>query len=322
MLRIASLLAGLLLIGAGAAQAQTWPARPIKLIVPNAAGTATDTMARLLANDLSKSLGQQMFVENVLGPSGMTGHQTAARSEPDGYTFLFTNTSGLAGNPVSFKKLPYDPTNDFTAVAMVCNLGPQMVSANKDAPFKTMAEFIAYAKANPGKLSYAVDATVGGAIFAGRLIVQRGGLEMPEVSYRGGAQMGPDVASGRVPVMISSIAMANPFLDSGQIRALAVTSSQRFPSMPDLPTTGEIVPGVVIDGWFVVVAPKGVPAAIVQRVNKEIGVFLAGADIQKRLIAIGLATAGAGTPESTAAFIAGQQERYRVFAKELNIEAQ
>ena len=126
-----------------------------------------------------------MFVENVLGPSGMTGHQTAARAEPDGYTFLFTNTSGLAGNPVSFKSLPYDPVKDFTAVAMVCNLGPQMVSTNKDAPFKTMAEFIAYAKANAGKLSYAVDATVGGAIFAGRLIVQRAGLEMPEVSYRG-----------------------------------------------------------------------------------------------------------------------------------------
>lgn len=320
MLRIIS--AAISVLWLAAAQAQTWPTRPIKLIVPNAAGTATDTMARLLANDLGKALGQGVYVENVLGPSGITGHQTAAKAEPDGYTFLFTNTSGLAGNPVTFKTLPYDPAKDFTAVAMVCSLGPQIVTANKDAPFKTMAEFIAYAKANPGKLSYAVDATVGGAIFAGRLIVQRAGIEMPEVSYRGGSQMGPDVASGRVPVMISSIAMVNPFLDGGQMRALGVTSGERFPGLPDVPSVNETVPGVIVDGWFAVVAPKGVPDAIVRRVNREIGTFLDGPDIQKRLIAIGLATSGAGTPESTAAFIALQQERWRMFAKELKFEAQ
>lgn len=323
MARISGILIGLAALGlATFTQAQTWPSRPIRLIVPNASGSATDTMARLLANDLSKALGQNVYVENVLGPSGITGHQTAAKAEPDGHTLLFTNTSGLAGNPVTFKTLPYDPVRDFTAVAMVCNLGPQMVSVNKDTPYKNMAELIAYGKANPGKLSYAVDATVGAAIFAGRLIAQRAKIEMAEVSYRGASQMALDAAAGRVPVMISSIAVANPFLETGQLRALAVTSESRFPGLPDLPSVSEVVPGVIVDGWFVVVAPKGVPDAVVRRVNKEIAVFLEGPDIQKRLIAIGLATAGAGTPESTGAFIARQQERWRVFAKELNIEPQ
>ena len=306
----------------GGALAQAWPSRPIKLIVPNSAGTATDIMARLLANEVGKALGQAMFVENVAGPQGLSGHQAAARAEPDGYTFLFTNTSGLAGNPVTFRQLPYDPAKDFIAVAMVCSLGPQMVTVNHETSFKTMGDLITQAKANPGALSYAVDATVGAAVIAGRMMTKRAGLDIAEVPYRSPAQMGPDVANGRVPIMISSIAVANPFMESGKLRPLAVTSASRFPGLPNVPAIGEFIPGVAVDGWFVVVAPKGVPDAIVRRVNREIGEFLKGDDIRKRLIAIGLATEGAGTPESTGQFIALQQERWRVMAKELNIEQQ
>ena len=307
----------------GAARAQpAWPSRPIKLIVPVSAGTATDIMARLLANEVGKALGQAMFVENIAGPQGITGHQTAARAEPDGHTFMFTNTSGLAGNPVSFKQLPYDPAKDFIPVAMVCDLGPQMISIHAEAPFKTLGDVIAEAKAKPGSLSYAVDATVGSAVIAARLLMKRAGLDIAEVPYRSPAAMVPDVANGRVPLMMSSIAVAAPFMESGKLRPLAVTSASRFPGLPQTPTIAEFVPGVEIDGWFVVVAPKGVPDAIVRRVNREIGEFLKGDDIRKRLLAIGLATSGAGTPESTGAFIAAQQERWRVMAKELNIEPQ
>lgn len=305
-----------------AAVSQTWPDRPIKLIVPTGPGAATDVMARLLSEDVGRRLGQTMFVENRAGASGLPAHQAAATAEPDGYTFLFTNTSGLAGNLVTFKKLPYDPTTDFTAVAMVVNLGPQMVSVASAVPVKTLSELIAYAKANPDKLSYGADATAGGAVFAGRLLNKRADLGMAEVAYRSASQMVQDAAAGTIPVLVSSIAVAAPFHQTGQLRAVAVMSSSRFPSMPDVQAVNETLPGVQVDGWFVIVAPKGTPAAIVERMNAAVGAYLKLPDLQKRLLDIGLATGGADTPERTAAFIRTQQEAWRAMAKELDVQPQ
>ncbi len=156
-------------LGSVPAAAQEWPSRPIKLIVPTGPGTATDIMARLIADGISRTLGQSAYVENVPGASGILAHETAARAAADGYTLLFTNTSGMAINLISFKQLPYDPTRDFTAVSLVCSLGPQMLSVNADLPPKTVAELIDYAKANRGKLSIAFDNTTGAAAFAAKL---------------------------------------------------------------------------------------------------------------------------------------------------------
>ena len=312
----------LLIAGAGAGVAQTWPERPVKLIVPTGPGAATDVMARLLAEDVGRRIGQAVVVENRAGASGIPAHQAAASAEPDGYTFLFTNTSGLAGNLVSFKKLPYDPTSDFAAVAMVTNLGPQMVSVNASVPARNLAELMAYARANPDKLSYAADATAGGAVFVGRLLNKRAGLGMAEVAYRSAAQMVQDVATGVVPVLVSSIAVAAPFRQTGHLRAIAVMSSTRFPSMPDVQAVNETLPGVQVDGWFVVVAPKATPDAIVLKMNGAIGEFLALPDIQRRLLDIGLATGGADTPEGTAGLIRQQQQVWRELARELDIQPQ
>src|SRR5262245_54471788 len=207
--RLASAVVWLLAL-ASAVQAQTWPDRPIKLIVPTGPGAATDVMARLMSEDVGRRVGKPMFVENRAGASGIPAHQAAATADPDGYTFLFTNTSGLAGNLVSFKKLPYDPTADFTAVAMVVNLGPQMVSVNQAVEAKNVPELMAWSKTNPGK-SYAADATAGGAVFAGRLLNKHARLGLAEVPYRSAAQMVQDAASGVVPVLVSSIAVARPF---------------------------------------------------------------------------------------------------------------
>src|SRR5215207_8030821 len=164
---VRAVLCAALLAAAGSAQAQGqaqgWPSRPIKLIVPTGPGAATDVMARLMAESVTRGLGQPVVVENLPGASGLVAHQTAARAPADGYTFLFSNTSGLAINPVSFKSIPYDPVRDFTPVATVVDFGPQILSVNADLPVKTVAELIAYAKANPGKLSYAVDVTAGAA---------------------------------------------------------------------------------------------------------------------------------------------------------------
>ena len=205
---------------------------------------------------------------------------------------------------------------------MVVDFGPQMLSVNAEVPVKTVAELIAYAKANPGKLSYAVDVTAGAAPFAARLLNKRANLGMVEVPYSSAAQMAQDVASGTIPVLISSMAAANAMVQAGKIRRLALSSTKRFPPLPDLPTIDETVPGVTMDGWFVVVAPAGVPADAVKRMNEAIGEFLKGEDINKRLAGFGLGTSGAGTPESTGEFIRREQDKWRALAQELNIEKQ
>ena len=310
------------------AEAQTapagsaWPTRPIRLIVPTGAGTATDIMARLVANGIGAGLGQPVVVENLPAASGLLAHQAAARATPDGYTLLFTATSGMSVNPISFKTLPYDPARDFVAVAMVCSLGPQMLSVNAGLPVKSVPELFAYARANRGKLSIGFDNTAGAAAFAAKLLNRRADLGLVEVPYRATAQMTQDAASGVVQVLMSSIAAARAMVDAGKLRRLAVTSPARFPGLPDLPAVGEFAPGVAVNGWFAVMAPAGTPAAVVARVNREIGEFLKGPDIQQRLYAFGLATEGAGTPETTAAFIRADQERWRKLAQELGVQPQ
>ena len=304
------------------ASAQTWPSRPIRLIVPTGPGAATDIMARLLADAVSRSLGQSLVVENMPGASGILAHQVVARAAPDGYTILFTNTSGMAINLISFKQLPYDPTRDFTAVAMVCSQGPQMLSVNAELPIRTLPELMAYARANRGKLSMAYDTTAGAAAYAAKLFNKRADLDLVEVSYRSAAQMIQDVASGVNQVMMSSVAAAQSMVDAGKVRRVAITSTTRFRGLPDLPAINETLPGVVVDGFFAVVAPAGTPPDIVARLNREIGEYLKGSEIQQRLISFGLATEGAGTPDSTAQFIREEQGHWRAVAKELNVQPQ
>jgi tripartite-type tricarboxylate transporter receptor subunit TctC len=279
-------------------------------------------MARLVADGVSRTLGQPMVVENMPGASGILAHQAAARAAPDGYTLLFTNTSGMAINLVSFKQLPYDPTRDFTAVALVCSLAPQMLSVNAELPVASVGELITYAKANPGKLSIAFDTTAGAAAFGAKLFNKRAGLGLVEVPYRSAAQMTQDVASGINPVMMSSPAAANAVVQAGKVRRLAVTSSKRFPALPDLPSLSETMPGLVMNGLFSIVAPTGTPAEVVARLNREIARYLEGADVQQRLLALGLATEGAGTPESAAQTIRREQELWRAVAQELGVEPQ
>jgi tripartite-type tricarboxylate transporter receptor subunit TctC len=302
--------------------AQTWPSRPFKLIVPTGPGAATDVMARMLADGVSRKLDQPMVVENMPCASGIVAHQTVARAAPDGYTFLFTNTSGLAINLISFKQLPYDPTKDFTAVATVCNQGPQMISVNAELPVTTLSDLIAYAKANRGKLSIAFDTTAGAAAFGAKLFNRRTDLGLVEVPYRSAAQMTQDVASGVNQVMISSVAAAQSVVDAGKVRRIAITSKTRFRGLPELPAVSETLPGIAVDGFFAIVAPAGTPADIVARLNREIAEYLKSPEVQQRLISFGLATEGAGTPAGTAQFIRNEQDHWRALAQELDVEPQ
>jgi tripartite-type tricarboxylate transporter receptor subunit TctC len=311
-----------IVLAAVPARAETWPSRPIKLIVPTGPGAATDVMARLIADDVSHAIGQSVFVENMPGAAGILAHETAARAAPDGYTLLFTNTSGMAINLISFKQLPYDPTRDFAAIALVCDPAPQMLSVNADLPVATAGELIAYAKANPGKLSIAFDNTAGAAAFAAKLFNKRAGLGLVEVPYRSSAQMMQDIASGLNQVMMSSVAAAAPVVQSGKVRQIAITSENRFPGLPDLPALHEAVPGVVMNGFFAIVAPAGTPTDVITRLNRAIGKYLESPDIQQRLLSLGLVTPKEGPPESAAATIRQEQEQWRAFGKELNIEPQ
>jgi tripartite-type tricarboxylate transporter receptor subunit TctC len=299
-----------------------WPTRPVKLVVPTGPGSATDVMARLLADGVSRSLGQPVIVENMPGASGIVAHQSVARATPDGYTLLFTNTSGMAINLISFKQLPYDPTRDFAPVAMVCSLGPQMLSVNADVPVATLAEFITYAKANRGKLSVAFDTTAGSAAFAAKLINRRAELGLVEVPYRSAAQMTQDVASGVNQVMVSSVAAANAMVQAGKIRRIAITSASRFPGLPDLPSVSEAVPDVDVNGWFAVVAPAATAPDVIAKLNREIGETLKRPDMGDRLLSLGLATEGAGTPDGAGRFIRQEQERWRALGNELGVEPQ
>jgi tripartite-type tricarboxylate transporter receptor subunit TctC len=321
-LMIRALLCCALFAPATTATAQSWPTRSVKLIVPTGPGSATDVMARLLANAISQALGQSIVVEDMPGASGIIAHQAVARAASDGYTLLFTNTSGLAINLISFKQLPYDPTHDFVAIALVCDPAPQMLSVNATLPVSTVGELIAYAKSNPTKVSIAFDNTAGAAAFAAKLFNKRAGLGLVEVPYRSSAQMVQDVASGVNQVMMSSIAAAAAVVQTGKVRQLAVTSDKRFPGLPDLPALQEIVPGVVMNGFFAVVAPAGTPTTVVSRLNLEIGKFLENPDIQNRLLSLGLVSAGKNTPENSAAIIRLEQEQWTAFGKELKVEPQ
>src|SRR6478752_2283400 len=273
------------LLAAAHAGEGTWPTRPIKLIVPTGPGAATDVMARMLSDGVSRSLRQSVVVENLPGASGILAHQAVARAASDGYTFLFTNTSGMAINLISFKQLPYDPTRDFAAVAMVCSQAPQMVSVNTELPVQSLTQLIAHAKAKRGKLSIAFDTTAGAAAFAAKLFNRRADLGLVEVPYRSAAQMTQDVASGVNQVMMSSIAAAQSVVDAGKVRRIAITSKTRFRGLPDLPAVSETLPGIAVDGFFAIVAP-------------------------------------AGTPAGTAQFIRNEQDHWRALAQELDVEPQ
>jgi len=185
---------------------------------------------------------------------------------------------------------------------------------------KSLPELIAYGKAQPGKLSYGVDATSGYGVVVGRLLNKRGGLGMVEVPYRATAQMLQETAAGTTQVMISSFGAVVGFANSGKVRRIAISSAQRFPGADDLPTIGETLPGFEIDGWLLIVAPTGTPGDIVARLNREIGRFLQNREIQQRLLALGLATTGIETPETTAEFIRQQQAQWRSLAQELDLQ--
>ena len=311
----------ILAVTAGLAQAETWPSRPIKFVVPFGPGIGIDVMARTVADRLSHRLGQPVIVENMPGAGNIIGAQAVARAAPDGYTFLFTGPSPVVTNIFLFKSLPYDPYKDFTPVAMISDRGPFVVSVNPaKVPVSTLPELIAYAKARPHELHYAID---GSAIFqsvVGQYFTKSAGIDVVEVGYRSTAQALQDTVAGFVEMCISSVAASASLAEQGKLRRIAITSRERFPGLEDLPTVGETLPGFRMEGYIPLLAPAGLPPDITQRMNREIDEVLKEPDVLKRFQMFGYATSGAGTPQQLDDHIRADRELWAKFAKDLSLQ--
>lgn len=265
-----SAVAGMLFIVADYAWSQGYPNRPIRLILPYAPGGGSDLTARIIAQHLTSSLGQQVLVDNRPGASGLLGHDLGAKAAPDGYTLLWCTIGPMAVNVSLYKKLPYDPLRDFEPITLTAD-SLQALVVHPSLPVRGVKDFIALAKAHPGKLTYGSSGNGGALHLAGELFNLMAGTTMVHVPYKGGAPAIVDLAGGHIEVMFATLVTSLPHMRSGKFRALAVTTAKRVPMVPDLPTIAEAgLPGYAASNWYGVVAPARTPQSIVTRLNHEI----------------------------------------------------
>ncbi len=297
------------------AWAQTYPTHSVRLIVGFPAGNASDILARLIAQSLSERLGQQFVVENRPGAGGNVGTEAVVRALPDGYTLLLVLSSN-ANNATLYPNLNFNFIRDIAPVASVVD-APYAMVVNPSVPAKTVPEFIAYAKANPGKLNMA-SAGIGGATHVfGALFMMLAGVNLLHVPYRG--NFVPDLLSGQVQVVFAPITHLIEYIRTGKLRALAVTSAKRSAALPEIPTIGEFVPGYEASGWYGIGAPKDTPAEIIDRLNNDINAALADPKMKARLAALG-AVPMAMTPAEFGKFIAGETEKWGKVIRAANIK--
>lgn len=294
-------LAGLLLAAAACAtaapvQAQSYPTRPVRMVVPYPPGGANDIIARLLSPVLTRELGQNVIVDNRGGGNTLIGSEIVATAAPNGYTLLVV-AAGHAINPALYKKLPYDTARDFVPVALFGD-GAYVFVAHPGAGVSTSSELIALAKAKPGQVSYASSSTGNLTHLAAELFNSMAGIRMLHVPYKGGNPAMADLLAGRVQVFFSTVAVARPHLQSGKIRGLGVTTPKRTPALPGVPTIAESgLPGYAVSGWYGLVAPKGTPKAAIERLHGAIQVALRQAEIRERLLGVGVEAAEVSSAE-------------------------
>jgi tripartite-type tricarboxylate transporter receptor subunit TctC len=295
-----------------AAQGQSaYPTKNIRIIVPSPTGGPSDLVARILGDKLSVSLGKPIVVENRSGASQIVGTAVVAKATPDGYTLLQA-AANMAINPITVPDLPYDTVKDFAPISMT-HLTPYVFIVSAQSPVKSLPELLKFIRANPGKITYGITGPGSPQQLATLLLAQMaGGLAgMTEVAYKGSSPAHPDVISNRISFMIDPLAAAAPHVKSGALRGLAVSTPQRNPSFPDIPTAAEAgVPGYDFSSWGGILAPAGTPRAIVQKLNAEIGVALSNPDLSKRFIEMGL-VAKHSTPDEFGKFVQAEMTRWR-----------
>jgi tripartite-type tricarboxylate transporter receptor subunit TctC len=302
---------------AGPAQAQNYPTRNITVVLPFAAGSGTDTTTRVIAAEVGKALGQSLVIENKPGANGMLAATHVARSAPDGYTLMVSTNTAHSANPSLMKQLSYDPIKDFTPIARTGNL-PFMLVVNPDVPAKTVQELTAYGKANPGKLTYASGSAA--PIVMGATYARRAGLDMLHVPYKSSPPALTDVIGGRVSMMFIDIPTGLPLVNSGKLRALAVTTKERSTLLPNLPSMVEAgVPDFDITSWQGWLGPANMPKDVVARLNAEVRKVIENPDTKKQLAERGM-DAFSGTPEEFAKFVDEQLVLWTRLIKDAGIE--
>ena len=311
-----------LALGASTAAAQAaYPAKPIRLVVPFATGGVTDTSGRLIAEQLSKRLGQQVIVDNKPGASGNIGTQMVATAEPDGYTLLLGFDGTLVINPHVFPKVGFDTAKDFAPIGKIGDAILILVS-HPGVPAKTLKDVIALSKTQSGGLSYGTSGTGGTPHIAGELLKQRTGANLTHIPYKGGGQAMIDVMGGSIPLVYTAVASAIQQVKSGKVHAVAVSSAQRAPSMPDVPTFIEGgVPDFDINSWVGLLAPAKTPRAIVDKLNTELNAVLNDPVVRERLNTLGI-TASPGGPEKFGRDMARDLSRYAAVVKAANIKVE
>jgi tripartite-type tricarboxylate transporter receptor subunit TctC len=318
-MRIRHLLAIAIAAVATGALAQPYPSKPVKLVAPSTPGDAPDVIARLVADKLSTALGQQVVVENRPGAGGVVGSDYVAKAAPDGYTLIMGNAGSHGINAAVYAKLPYDIQRDFAPVSQVA-VAPNVMVINPSLPASTVAEFIAYAKANPGKLSYASGGNGSSAHMSMELFKSMSGIDIQHVPYKGSSPALTDVVSGQVVAFIGNMPPTVPLIKAGKLRALAVTTKSRSALMPELPTIAEAgLPGFETVAWFGVLAPAGTPPEIVNRLSAEIAKIAKSPEIRERLVAMGAEPVGS-TPEEFKAVIDRDIAKWKPLAQKVNIK--
>lgn len=322
MKSILSAAATLMLLGALATPcgAQTYPNRPVRVIVPFAPGGGSDIFGRTMAVRLSESIGQQVLVENRPGGNTLIGAELAARAAPDGYTLFLSTNGTVAINPSLYKKLPYDAVKDFAPVSLI-GVGPNVLVVHPSLPVKSVKELIALAKAKPGELNYASGSTGSSPHIAGEMFKTMAGLDIARVNYKGSGPAVAAVVGGQVQFMFATTGAASPHMKSGRLRGLAVTTAEPSALAPGLPTVAAAIPGYEADTPYGVYVPARTPASIVARLNQEIVKILARPDVKERFFNAGVETIGS-TSEQFAALMKADVVRVGKLVKEAGIVRQ
>jgi len=315
-----TLLGGLLLAAALPA-ASAYPERAVRIIVPFAAGATLDLMTRAVAEELAHQLGQPVVVENRAGASGIIGADAVAKAPADGYTLMMAPFSVLAVNASLHKNLPYDNLRDLAPVALVA-VAPHVLLASAQLPYRTLADLLAAAKARPGQIAYASAGAGSSAHLATEVLLYKAGVKMAHVPYKGTAPAYNDLIPGRVAVMIDGVGAALPRIQSGQVRALGVTSPEPVDVLPGVPTLAQAgVPGYDVTPWYGMVAPRGTPEAVVAALNGAVNRALATEGLRRRFAEMGLQPRG-GKSADFGAYMASETAKWREVAGQWVIEAE